>query len=80
MSEALSDIIKKKRVEKGFTQTDMANFLGIKLRTYQYYEEGRNEPKIPAILLLAQKLDFKIEDVYVQHIKMNYTMMISIIK
>lgn len=68
MSLKFSDILKRQRKEKGFTQSDLADVLGVKLRTYQYYEEGRNEPKLPAMIILAQKLDFDINAVYEQNV------------
>lgn len=35
------------------TQSEMAEFLGIKLRAYQYYESGTFYPEIPNLIKLA---------------------------
>ena len=41
------------RKEKKKTQSEMAEFLGIKLRAYQYYESGTFYPEIPNLIKLA---------------------------
>ena len=43
-----SDSLKAIRIKSEKTQRDVSEYLGVNLRTYQYYEEGRSEPSIPA--------------------------------
>ncbi|MEG0133368.1 MAG: helix-turn-helix transcriptional regulator [Clostridium sp.] len=45
--------IKSMREDNDLRQQDVANKLGVQLRTYQKYEEGSIEPKIAAINTLA---------------------------
>ena len=48
-----SDSLKAIRVKSGKKQREAAEYLGVNIRTYQYYEEGRNEPAIPVLERLA---------------------------
>lgn len=41
------------RNEKGITQTEIAEHLGLKLRAYQYYENGRYRPDYEKLVALA---------------------------
>lgn len=41
------------RHEKKKTQTQMAEFVGIKLRAYQNYELGASYPEVPNLMRLA---------------------------
>ena len=52
----IKKILKEARERKGLTQSEVADLLGVKLRTYQYYEEGRNEPKRAALTILIKEL------------------------
>ncbi|SFP02557.1 DNA-binding transcriptional regulator, XRE-family HTH domain [Oscillibacter sp. PC13] len=45
------------RHEKGRTQTQMAELIGIKLRAYQNYESGTSYPEIPNLMKLADYFD-----------------------
>lgn len=45
--------IKGMREDKDLRQTDVAEKLGVQLRTYQKYEEGSIEPKISTVNALA---------------------------
>jgi len=38
--------LKKYREEKGYTQEMLASSLNLPVRTYQYYESDRREPKV----------------------------------
>ena len=50
-----SDSLKAIRIKSGKKQREAAEYLGFNIRTYQYYEEGRNEP---SILILEKLADF----------------------
>ncbi|MBU5266702.1 helix-turn-helix domain-containing protein [Virgibacillus proomii] len=52
-SERLTDV----RVEAGYSQKDLAKELNITTSAYGYYEQGRNEPSLETVRLLARKLN-----------------------
>jgi len=45
--------IKLLRNEKGILQKDIAEYLGLHVRTYQYYESGELEPNLATLNKLA---------------------------
>ena len=49
----LAERMQQLRKEKKMTQKDMAEFLGIQTRTYQYYEGGGRQPDLETIVVLA---------------------------
>ena len=49
--------LRKIRMEKKKTQKQTADALGMELRSYQFYEEGRAEPSIKKLLILADFFD-----------------------
>lgn len=49
--------VKELRKEKGKKQNEMAEYLGVTLRAYQYYESATNYPNIPGLLKLADFFD-----------------------
>ena len=51
--ENFAQRVRQLRKEKKKTQSEMAEFLGIKLRAYQYYESGTFYPEIPNLIKLA---------------------------
>lgn len=55
--EKFAQRIKELRNEKKRTQSDMAAFLGIKVRAYQYYESGTHYPEVPNLMKLADYFD-----------------------
>lgn len=52
-SKRLTDV----RVEAGYSQKDLAKELNITASAYGYYEQGRNEPPLETVRLLAKKLN-----------------------
>ncbi len=48
-----SDSLKEIRKSSGKKQREVAEYLGVNIRTYQYYEGGHNEPSIPQLIKLA---------------------------
>ena len=48
-----SERLKQLRKEHRYYQKELAELLGISLRAYQFYEDGTNEPKIRALITLA---------------------------
>ena len=53
----LAERIKNARVEKRYTQKDLADLMNVKSTTVSGWELGRNEPSIETLKKLAQKLD-----------------------
>lgn len=49
----LCERLKELRSGRGYYQREVAKFLGISLRAYQYYEAGGREPNIENIKKLA---------------------------
>ena len=49
--------LKELRKEKKKTQVEMAEYLGIKTRAYQYYESGEHYPEVPNLIKLADYFD-----------------------
>lgn len=57
--------LKKHRIEKGFSQSQLAELAGMSLRTLQHYEQGErdiNKAQAGTLLRIARALDCTIED------------------
>ena len=50
----VKDALKRFRDEFGLTQTQAAQFAGVSVVMYQFYEYGRHEPKVSALAALAE--------------------------
>lgn len=53
----LAERIKNARIDKRYTQKDLANLMNVKSTTVSGWELGRNEPSIETLKKLANKLD-----------------------
>lgn len=51
--------IKERRIQKGFSQAEMAKRLGISQQSYCRYELGKREAGLQMILDIAKILDFE---------------------
>lgn len=49
----LAERLRELRQKKGVTQTQVAEYLGLKLRAYQYYESGEHRPEYEKLMALA---------------------------
>lgn len=49
------------RMEKGKTQKQTAEALGMNLRSYQFYEQGASEPNIAKLIVLADFFDVTLD-------------------
>lgn len=56
--------LKAKRVEKGYTQADMARLLEISVATYNRYECGHTEMLESTINKVLNILECKYEDIF----------------
>lgn len=45
--------LRELRIEKKTKQREMAEYMGVGLRTYQYYESATHYPEIPGLIKLA---------------------------
>ena len=48
--------LQQARQMRGFSRQEMADVLGITVRSYQYYEEGKREPDFEKLVALAKHL------------------------
>lgn len=53
--------LKEIRVDSRMKQREVAEYLGINLRTYQGYETGRSEPAIKKLIALADYFDVTMD-------------------
>ena len=51
--EIFAQRLKELRKERKKTQTEIAQYLEVGLRAYQYYESATNYPNIPGLIKLA---------------------------
>lgn len=54
--------IKKLRLQLGLSQSEFATKTQIKKKTLQFWEQGRRNPGIKNLTLIAKALDLKIEE------------------
>lgn len=57
----LPDALKRLRKTYKVTQKEAASILGISERTYQYYEYGKLEPSIKALIVLADHYNISLD-------------------
>lgn len=60
----LGSFIRRKRYERGYSSTEMANRLGISNNWYSQIELGKNKPSIQLMKKIAKKLGVKYKDLY----------------
>lgn len=53
--------LKEIRTNSPYKQREVAEFLGVKLRTYQGYEMGMAEPSIKKLIALADYFDVTLD-------------------
>ena len=57
----LSDNLRKLRYLTGLTQSDMGDVIGLSVKTYAKYEEGRNECSFNTLIKLSEFYNIKID-------------------
>ena len=55
------ETLEKLRKESGYTQQQMANFLGIKQPSYARYEDGTTEPNLERLCIIADTFDVSVD-------------------
>jgi putative transcriptional regulator len=63
----------ERRLNRGWTQADLARALGVSRQTVISIERGRFDPSLPLAFLISQTFGCSIEDVFAAE---NTTMMI----
>lgn len=53
--------LKEIRKKSGALQREAAQAAGVQVRTYQLYEEGKNEPNIEKLIALADFFDVSLD-------------------
>jgi putative transcriptional regulator len=53
-----------RRLEREWTQADLAHALGVSRQTVISIERGRFDPSLPLAFLIAETFDCSIEDVF----------------
>ncbi|GFI49487.1 HTH-type transcriptional regulator ImmR [Lachnospiraceae bacterium] len=56
-----SNRLNETRKAKGFTAQNMADQLGLTLRSYQFYESGKRSPSLDTLVKIANILDVSID-------------------
>ena len=62
MEKRTQDFIKTLRIEKGYTQEDLAHKIGVSLTQMKNIENGHYEPSTEILQQLIQELDLSIEE------------------
>ena len=57
---ALGDKIKQIRNDKGLTQVQLAELIGLSDRTIQYYEGNSRVPSLEVLKIIAEKLNVSL--------------------
>ena len=60
--DGFSKRIKQLRTERNIFQKNIAEHLGITVRTYQYYESGELEPNLENLVKLADFFKVSMDD------------------
>ncbi len=59
-----SNNLSAKRIQKGLSQKDMAEAIGVARPTYSLYEKGSREPNISKIVKIAEVLNVSVDDLF----------------
>jgi transcriptional regulator with XRE-family HTH domain len=58
----ISKILKARRTQNGYTQQNIADFLGIDRSTYSYYETGKTQPSTDILARLSCLYQIGLDD------------------
>ena len=53
--------MKQLRKERKIPEKELSELMGVKIRAYQFYESGKNEPTIGGLIALADFYDVSID-------------------
>ncbi len=57
------ELIKEKRIKKGFTQDELGKLVGVSKVTIHSYEKNKKTPSLKHLIMICKKLDIKLDDV-----------------
>ena len=64
-----SENLLKLRKERGLTQVDVANAVGIRVLTYQHYEYGEREPRLSKLIAFADFYHLTLDELACREFK-----------
>lgn len=64
MNESLGHLLKRYRLNCGYSQQAMANALGVDRSTYSYYETKKSMPTIKTISILKKMLNIPYDEIF----------------
>lgn len=62
MGDKFNENLKKARIQKGITQKELAEKIGVAKSTYSLYESGNREPNVQNIKKIADILDVSADE------------------
>lgn len=62
MGDKFNENLKKARIQKGITQKELAEKIGVAKSTYSLYESGNREPNVQNIKRIADILDVSADE------------------
>jgi len=66
-----SENLLKLRTEYGFTQSQVANRIGVRVLTYQHYEYGDREPRLSKLVALADFYGLTLDELVCRDFKVS---------
>ena len=60
----IGDKIKELRIEKGYSQMQLAKNIGVSQKAIDYWERNVNEPKASYIIALVNNLDVSFDEFF----------------
>lgn len=64
MKVASRENLKQLRMQENMTQREVAEVLGVSVRTYQNYEQGMRTPPLPMAKKIADLFMCKIDEIF----------------
>lgn len=64
-----SENLLKLRKERGLTQAEVSNAVGIRVLTYQHYEYGEREPRVSKLVALADFYGLTLDELVCRDFK-----------
>lgn len=61
----MNNNIRDRRAERGWTQQDLADRLGVSRQTVVAVENGRYDPSLPLAFKIAREFRARIEDIFI---------------
>lgn len=61
----ISEFLRQKRLDKGLTQQELSDLIGVSNREIGFYELGIRVPSANRLILLSKALDFNLNELKV---------------